>query len=529
MVIRELYVKNFGKLTEKHFYLRDGVQVISGENEFGKTTLHMFVKAMLFGLERGRGRAAAKDDFTKYEPRSGGCYAGVMRFVCGGRRFRLERTFGTGMKNSKSATLICEDDGEELSVAHGDLEMLLGGLNAELFDSTVSVGQLKSRPGQALSDALENYAANYYETGGTELDLSGAVQALREKRKKTDRAIREETEKEEQKKRKMLQECEYLEEDMDNIQREYEEKKQEWVLLEKNIKSQEEEIEIDRDKMLSDEKDENRSRYFIAAGLGGIFTGAAGFLWSMFMAGQSAVSSAPFAWIAAFVSVIGVCALAAGIYEAGRKFRKRKKKEDGDMPLNGPDKDYEIKKRRKQQIEWQMEHLRLEWKEKEIRCRNVQEQCNDLKNSEVIQRMEERREALMMAEEILVQTAKETSDVISRKLNVRASEIFSEITDGKYRSMDMQKGIGISVWDGINRISADRLSSGTLEQIYFSVRMAASEMLLEEPMPVILDDAFAFYDDKRLESVIKWLSRQKKQVIILSCHSREAKLLEQLG
>ena len=54
MVIRELYVKNFGKLSEKHFYFRDGVQVISGENEFGKTTLHAFVKAMLFGLERGR-------------------------------------------------------------------------------------------------------------------------------------------------------------------------------------------------------------------------------------------------------------------------------------------------------------------------------------------------------------------------------------------------------------------------------------------------------------------------------------------
>lgn len=96
---------------------------------------------------------------------AGGRYAGVMRFDCGGRHFRLERTFGTGVKNSKSAALICEDDGEELSVEHGDLEMLLGGLTAELFDSTVSVGQLKSRPGEALSDALENYAANYYETG----------------------------------------------------------------------------------------------------------------------------------------------------------------------------------------------------------------------------------------------------------------------------------------------------------------------------------------------------------------------------
>ena len=71
-----------------------------------------------------------------------------------------------------------------MSVEHGDLEMLLGGLTAELFDSTVSVGQLKSRPGEALSDALENYAANYYETGGTELDLSGAVTDIERKKEK---------------------------------------------------------------------------------------------------------------------------------------------------------------------------------------------------------------------------------------------------------------------------------------------------------------------------------------------------------
>ncbi len=43
--------------------------------------------------------------------------------TAGGRHFRLERTFGTGVKNSKSAALICEDDGEELSVEHGDLDV----------------------------------------------------------------------------------------------------------------------------------------------------------------------------------------------------------------------------------------------------------------------------------------------------------------------------------------------------------------------------------------------------------------------
>ncbi|URW88364.1 hypothetical protein M5E84_10795 [[Ruminococcus] torques] len=150
---------------------------------------------------------------------------------------------------------------------------------------------------------------------------------MREKRKKTDRFIREEADKEERKIQKMLQECEYLEQDMDEIQREYEERKQEWELLEKTIKNQEKEKESDFNKRSDEGTKESRSKYFIAAGLGGLFTGAAGLLWSRFMAEQSAVPSAPFAWIGVFAFVIGVCALAAGGYEAGKKSGKRKKED----------------------------------------------------------------------------------------------------------------------------------------------------------------------------------------------------------
>ena len=74
----------------------------------------------------------------------------------------------------------------------------------------------------------------------------------------------------------MLQECEYLEQDMDEIQREYEERKQEWELLEKTIKNQEKEKESDLNKRSDEGTKESRSKYFIAAGLGGLFTGAAG-------------------------------------------------------------------------------------------------------------------------------------------------------------------------------------------------------------------------------------------------------------
>lgn len=48
MKITELYIKNFGRFSEQHFYIKDGVQVIYGENEYGKSTLQAFIRAMLF-------------------------------------------------------------------------------------------------------------------------------------------------------------------------------------------------------------------------------------------------------------------------------------------------------------------------------------------------------------------------------------------------------------------------------------------------------------------------------------------------
>ena len=57
--------------------------------------------------------------------------------------------------------------------------------------------------------------------------------------------------------------------------------------------------------------------------------------------------------------------------------------------------------------------------------------------------------------------------------------------------------------------------------------MAASEILYEEDYPVILDDTFVFYDDKRLENTLRWLKKNKKQVIIFTCQKREGELLAQ--
>lgn len=68
----------------------------------------------------------------------------------------------------------------------------------------------------------------------------------------------------------------------------------------------------------------------------------------------------------------------------------------------------------------------------------------------------------------------------------------------------------MSLYTGQRKIGIEQVSRGTIEQIYFAVRMAASELLHEEECPVILDDTFVFYDDQRLENTLKWLAKYKK-------------------
>ena len=493
MVITELYIRNFGKLSERHFYLRDGVQVISGENEYGKTTLHAFIRAMLFGLERGRGRAAAKDDFSRYEPWDDpGSYAGVMRFTCGGRSFRLERNFA---RQTKQVSLVCEDDGEELSVEHGDLQMLLGGMTAELFDNTVSVGQLKAAPGQELSDALANYAANYYETGGGEYDLSKALKSLDEKKRAVRRELRDEEAAGETERKKLLQKSRYLEEDIRRLDAEYKE-------IEKTL----------RELPGPERTDVHGKNRFIIGGIAAICAGVLLLLWSLWSGhesgrGLSAVSVLT-ALVPVLAAVAGVFLLAAGY--AG-KFRSHRNRSEAD-----------------EQRRWELERIRSELREKEIRRENIREQYEESEKNDSQIRLEEQCRALELAVEELQKAAQVTAGSMERSMSRRASEIFSAITDGKYRSLETDRQRGITVWDGERKIPAGRLSRGTVEQIYFCIRMAAAEILTEEPLPLILDDVFAFYDDKRLESVLKWLSGQGKQVIIFTCHSREEELLRGL-
>ena len=93
---------------------------------------------------------------------------------------------------------------------------------------------------------------------------------------------------------------------------------------------------------------------------------------------------------------------------------------------------------------------------------------------------------------------------------------------------------GKAVGDG-KEILPEALSHGTLEQIYLAFRLAVGEIVTkEEPMPVIFDEAFGMYDEKRLMQTLRALDcqirkEQGRQILIFTCQKREMELLEQSG
>ena len=181
MIIRKLNIKNFGKVHDKTLEFSPGINVLYGENESGKTTIHTFIKSMLFGLTRMRGKAARNDTYNTYEPwENPGVYGGIIWFNSKDHDYRLSRNF---QKDHVLAELLNEDTKELADIDEVGLEKIFGNISEAIYDNTVSVAQLKSVTGQDLVRELQNYMASYQGAGDSSIDLGRAMQMLKMSRK----------------------------------------------------------------------------------------------------------------------------------------------------------------------------------------------------------------------------------------------------------------------------------------------------------------------------------------------------------
>lgn len=182
MKINSLYLTHFGCFHQKRMELQSGINVIYGENEAGKSTIHHFIGAMLFGVERLRGKGSKKDEYSRYQPwEQGKNYEGSMEITHEGRVYRLIRNFYREDEYFKIEQL---DTGKQLFLTNGQLDTLIGGLNKTNFKNTLSISQMETQIDATFGLTLQAYMANIEQTKSQAVDLSATIDYLKKEKKK---------------------------------------------------------------------------------------------------------------------------------------------------------------------------------------------------------------------------------------------------------------------------------------------------------------------------------------------------------
>ena len=149
------------------------------------------------------------------------------------------------------------------------------------------------------------------------------------------------------------------------------------------------------------------------------------------------------------------------------------------------------------------------------------------------EKLQEKREAILEAKERIRQIAGEIRKSFAFHLNEDCGKTLSEITGGRYDSLwiDEQLHIYVNAKEGF--FPLEQASTGTIDQLYLALRLSMALLLQRENrdlLPLLFDDSFAMYDEKRLAASIGYLKKAyPAQILLFTCHHREEKILKELG
>ena len=161
---------------------------------------------------------------------------------------------------------------------------------------------------------------------------------------------------------------------------------------------------------------------------------------------------------------------------------------------------------------------------------NIEEELESLKEEK--KELELKRDIIKRTLEYLEIAYNKMKEQITPKFTEELSNVMEKISNGKYKNVRINTNGEIIVEQNNGEyINAESLSIGTIDQLYLSLRLATVKEITKENMPIILDEAFAYYDDSRLENILNYLSNEynHKQVIIFTCTNREKTVLDKLG
>ena len=187
-------------------------------------------------------------------------------------------------------------------------------------------------------------------------------------------------------------------------------------------------------------------------------------------------------------------------------------------------------------LESEINNLKIENNRLELQKENIEPQLENLSSleeelyslKEQYEELQKNNESIELVKTLLARAYDNMKNSVSPVFTQKLSNSIATITKGKYckLSFNDEQGLIVELENG-NYIPAERLSTGTIDQLYLSLRLAMLDEISNEKVPIILDESFAYYDDERLKNILNYLVNEfnDRQIIIFTCSNREKDIL----
>lgn len=142
MIIKKVNIISFGGLKDKIISFDNGMNIIYGENEAGKSTIQAFIKIWLYGMSNYKGKDYKQNERLKYMPTTGETISGELYVEFKSKDYIIRRTFGKSKKEDTSL-VIDAITGEEVNyISKEEPGKYFFNINRATFINTLFIGQL---------------------------------------------------------------------------------------------------------------------------------------------------------------------------------------------------------------------------------------------------------------------------------------------------------------------------------------------------------------------------------------------------
>lgn len=615
MKINNIKINAFGKLKNKDINFSEGINIVYGENESGKSSMQKFISGMFFGLSKNKN---GKDisDFDRYKPWNSEEFSGKISYTLDdGESFEVYREFKK--KNPVIYNSQKEDISKKFNIDKSKgIEFFVEqtGIDEEIFNNTAITEQDGIKLSKLTQNSIVQKMSNLITTGDDNISFKKTMDKINKKQNEdvgSLRTMQRPLNIVENKIDKLLDKKKelsiYKENIYENItekeklilEQKYEETKLNFLKAVKTkidnnrIKT----AEINFNKNLEKEYDQkinelnskilnnnsskenekrNYKNYYILLGIFALI-----FIILMIVNPYKLINLPFLIPIVFIICKIYSMIKKESITQSDRNnndkiiseieiLNKNKKAQEIETMEKEEKLNNEIKREKQVLIEEYINVLDLgfmeenfnknydellkEIEQKENRLNTIKFEIKTIENSyeninnklddlskieEELEDAEMEREELLslnnsynIAKECMEKAYTQVKENVSPRFMQNLCEIISKISNNRYNNVNLNDDDGLTV--EINNgsyIPVSRLSVGTIDQMYLSLRLSALYEISNESMPIILDESFAYFDEERLKNILRYLNTNFKanQIIIFTCSKREENALKNMN